>query len=306
VEERNIPAPIALFVYNRPEHTRRTVEALQGNLLAQESELFIFGEKPGKNSCQEIEEVRTYIKGIKGFKRVTIVERESGFGLDRAIIAGVTELIDQYGTVIVLEDDIVTSPYFLQYMNDALELYKENPDVMQIGGYMFPIDEEELPETFFCRSSFIWGWGTWKRAWDQFNPDLRQPIPALDSESILRFNLDGSFDYWGMLQDQRRNDGRNTWDILWYLTIFLHKGNCLFPSHSLTNNIGRDGSGSHNENSDRFDVTIWKKPVTYFEISIKENRNAVERIELFLKQSWSPSTKQSIRSRLEKIIRRFD
>ena len=296
-----MPAPIALFVYNRPWHTRRTVEALQGNLLAQESELFIFAEKPGKIDSKEIADVRAFITEIKGFKSVTIVERDSGFGLDPAIIAGVTEVINRYGTVIVLEDDIVTSPYFLKYMNDALEIYKDNPEVMHIGGFMFPIVVEDLPETFFCRSSFIWGWGTWKRAWDNFNPDLCQSIPAFDLKSISKFNLDGAFDYWEMLQNQRKIDGLNTWDILWYLTVFLHEGNCLFPFHSLTNNIGRDGSGSHKENSDHFEVAIWDKPITYFEKSIKENGNAVRKIEKFLTKTRPPSYKNCFR----KIIRIF-
>jgi hypothetical protein len=282
-----MPAPIALFVYNRPWHTKRTVETLQGNVLAQESELFIFGEKPGRKTSKEIEDVRTFIRGIKGFKSVTIIERESGFGLDPAIIAGVSELINRYGTVIVLEDDILTSPYFLQYMNDALLFYKDNPDVMHIGGYMFPISAEDIPETFFCRSSFSWGWGTWKRAWDYFNPDLSQSIPSLDPESIYKFNLDGTFDYWKMLQDQRKKNGQNSWDILWYLTVFLHEGKCLFPSRSLTNNIGRDGSGSHKEKSDAFDVAIWDNPITYFEESVKENSNAMRKIKTFLTQSQS-------------------
>lgn len=290
-----MPAPIALFVYNRPWHTKRTVEALQANLLAQESDLFVFGEKPGKKFYKEIEDVRTFIREITGFKSVTVVERESGFGLDRAIIKGVTDLINRYGTVIVLEDDILTSNYFLKYMNDALDLYKNNPTVMHIGGFMFPIDTEGLPETFFCRSSFIWGWGTWKRAWDNFNPDLCQTIPVLDLKSIQKFNLDGSFNYWTMLQDQRKRDGRNTWDILWYLTVFLHEGNCLFPSHSLTNNIGRDGSGSHKEKSDRFDVVIWDKPIIYFERSIEENNNAVRRIERYLAETRSRSFKDLFR-----------
>jgi hypothetical protein len=261
--------------------------------------LFIFGEKPGKKPCKEIEDVNNFIREIDGFKNVTIVEREAGYGLDRAIIAGVTELINRYNNVIVLEDDILTSPYFLKYMNDALELYKNTSEVMHIGGYMFPIAAEDLPETFFCRSSFIWGWGTWKRAWDDFNPDLCQPIPALDPESIYKFNIDGACDYWTMLQDQRSKNGRNTWDILWYLTVFLHEGNCLFPSHSLTNNIGRDGTGSHKEESDRFDVTIWDKPVTYFEKSVKENNNAVRKIEKFLTRTRSQSCKDWLR----KIIR---
>jgi len=281
VEENKIPAPIALFVYNRPWHTRRTVEALQKNFLAQESDLYIFGEEPGEKYSEQIEELRAYTRSISGFRTVTIVERESGFGLDRAVIAGVTELIDRYGEVIVLEDDVLTSPFFLKYMNDALELYKDWPAVMHVGAYMFPIEADDLPETFFFRGSFIWGWGTWKRAWDCLNPDLQQPIPALDSDMIYRFDMDGTFDYWKMLQEQRKKNGYNTWDILWYLTVFLRNGKCLAPSHSLTNNIGRDGSGSHKENSDCFEVQISNAVVSFFETSIEENCAATEALKRF-------------------------
>lgn len=281
MEEKKIPAPIALFVYNRPWHTRRTVEALQKNFLAQESDLYIFGEEPGDKYSEQIEELRAYTRSISGFRTVTIAERESGFGLDRSVIAGVTELINRYGEVIVLEDDVLTSPFFLKYMNKALELYKDRPGVMHVGGYMFPIETDSLPETFFFRCSTIWGWGTWKRAWNCLNPDLQQLIPILDSDVICRFNIDGTFDYWKMLQEQRKKDGYNTWDILWYLTVFLRDGICLLPSHSLTNNIGRDGSGSHKENSDCFDVPILNAEISYFETVIEENCAATEAIKRF-------------------------
>jgi len=277
-----IPAPIALFVYNRPWHTKRTVEALQRNLLANESELFIFGEEPCDKCSEQVEILRAYIKTVDGFRKVTIIEREKNFGLDRAVIAGVTDLINQYGQVIVLEDDVTTSPYFLKYMNDALERYRDIPEVMHVGGYMFPIDAECLPETFFFRCSHSWGWGTWKRAWDQLNPDLRQSLPVLDWDSVYRFNIDGTYDYWRMLIEQRKRSGHNTWDILWYLTVFLQDGKCLFPSISLTNNIGHDGSGSHMVNTDCFEVTISNKEILFFEKNIKENSNATEAIKRFL------------------------
>ena len=145
-------SPIILFVYNRPWHTRKTIEALQKNLLADQSDLVIYSDAPKRNSDeQKVTEVRNLIKTVKGFKNLIINERKENYGLARSIITGVTETIDKYGRVIVLEDDIITSKYFLKYMNEALEIHKSEDRVMHISGYMYPIDPLGLPETFFLK-----------------------------------------------------------------------------------------------------------------------------------------------------------
>ena len=173
-------SPITLFVYNRPWHTRQTVESLQKNELADESDLIVFsdGEKTGVRSQNpegiiinaddrrpttddRIKEVREYIKTINGFKSVRIVEREKNLGLANSIISGVTEVVNQYGRIIVLEDDMVTSPCFLRYMNDALDKYETDDRVICVHGYVFPIDE--LPGTFFIRGADCWGCDMEKR-----------------------------------------------------------------------------------------------------------------------------------------------
>lgn len=143
-------APIALFVYNRPEHTRRTLKFLKQNLLADESRLFIFsdGAKDG-NHLHEVAEVREIIKSVDGFKSVEVIERKTNLGLADSIIEGVSMLTGKYGKVIVFEDDLITSPYTLQYFNDALNCYQKEDKVMHIGAYMYPIETEGLPETFF-------------------------------------------------------------------------------------------------------------------------------------------------------------
>ena len=133
-------APIVLFVYNRPWHTRQTVEALQQNELANESELFIFSdEAKDEMATKHVNDIRDYIRTIDGFKNIEIIERDKNFGLAKSIISGVTEIINQYGTVIVLEDDLVTSPYFLQYMNDALVFYEKEDRVVSVMGYCSPV-----------------------------------------------------------------------------------------------------------------------------------------------------------------------
>jgi len=162
-------APIVLFVYNRPWHMRQTIEALQKNELAEVSELFIFSDGPKSEADKEkVLEVREYIKTIPGFKSVTLIKRERNIGLAQSIITGVTDVINRYGRIIVLEDDMVTSPYFLKFMNEALEFYKDAEKVVCVHGYIYPI-EAKLPETFFLRGADCWGWATWKRGWDLFD-----------------------------------------------------------------------------------------------------------------------------------------
>src|SRR5690348_17752623 len=106
-------APIALFVYNRPEHTRRTVEALRHNRLAGHSRLDVFADGPKVPGDANVAAVRAYIRGIDGFASVSIHEREANAGLARSIIDGVTRVCEECDRVIVLEDDMVTTPWFL-------------------------------------------------------------------------------------------------------------------------------------------------------------------------------------------------
>ena len=155
-------APVILFVYNRLWHTKQTVEALRKNEHAMNTDLFIFSDAPKNNiSAPAVEEVRKYIRGIGGFRSVSIVERDENFGLSKSIVDGVTSLCNEFGRVIVLEDDLVTSPYFLNYMNEGLNIYRHEEDVISIHGYVYPL-VENLPETFFFRGTDCWGWATGK------------------------------------------------------------------------------------------------------------------------------------------------
>src|SRR5450631_620851 len=174
-------APITLFVYNRPAHTLRTVEALRKNELASESDLIIFSDAPKKTeAAAAVREVREYIRTISGFHSVSIVERDKNWGLANSIIDGVTTVVNRYGRIIVLEDDLVTSPYFLHFMNKALDLYQDEPRVMQISGHIFPADVTAETDAVFLPMTTSWGWATWQRAWQYFDPT------AAGYESIKR------------------------------------------------------------------------------------------------------------------------
>lgn len=157
-----MPAPVALFVYNRPWHSRQTIEALQANALARETELYIFSDGPrAEADVKKVEEVRNYLRSVEGFQSVHIVESNVNKGLAKSVIAGVTNVLQTNSNIIVLEDDMVTSAFFLTYMNRALELYKNETDVISIHGYIYPV-KEALPETFFLKGADCWGWATWK------------------------------------------------------------------------------------------------------------------------------------------------
>jgi hypothetical protein len=240
-----IISPIILFVYNRPRHTKMTVEALQQNTLASQSELVIYSDGP-KNAehLSAVSEVRQYLRGIGGFKSVRIEESEVNRGLANSIIKGVTETVSRFGRVIVLEDDMITSKYYLEYMNNGLNIYENEEKVASIHGYIYPV-EKELRDIFFIRGADCWGWATWKRAWDFFENDGRKLLNELwDRKLIHEFDFSGTFPFSRMLKAQI--EGKNdSWAIRWYASAFLKDMLTLYPGKSLVFNTGCDGSGTH-------------------------------------------------------------
>jgi hypothetical protein len=288
-------APIVLFVYNRPSHTRQTVMALQKNELARESDLFIFSDAPKKPSADaDVQEVREYIKTVGGFKAVSIFEREENLGLANSIIDGVTRLCNEYGRVIVLEDDMVTSLHFLRYMNDALDLYEHEEKVISIHGYACPV-VEKLPTTFFLRGADCWGWATWKRGWDMFEPDGGKLLESLKSKHLEReFNFGGNYNYVGMLESQIK--GKNdSWAVRWYASAFLENKLTLNPGTSLVQNIGNDSSGTHCGTTEIFLVNLVDQRVSIGGIPIAESREARSAIAKFLKTTKGSLLQRAIR-----------
>jgi GT2 family glycosyltransferase len=237
-------APIALFVYNRPEHTRQTVEALQRNSASANSDLFVYSDAPKNVAANAgVQLVREYVAQISGFKSVYIIERPDNFGLAKSIIDGVTQLCDQYGCVIVLEDDLATSPHFIDYMNAGLDRYQDEDRVMQVAGYMFtgPLQVEE--DALLLPFISSWGWATWQRAWKHFDPQAAG-YERLKADKVLqrKFNLDGHYNYFKMLSRQQRGEV-DSWAVRWYLSVFLRQGLALYPRKTLVHNLGFDGSG---------------------------------------------------------------
>ena len=268
-------APILLFVYNRPEHTRRCIESLLKNSLASESPLFIYADGAKDSAQQEaVNEVRNYIRTIQGFQQITLMERSENWGLARNIIDGVTTQVNQYGKVIVLEDDLVVAPYFLQFMNDALEVYKDEPKVGHIQACDFTQDPD-LPDTFLIKWTGSWGWATWDSAWKHFNPNGKELLQELEERNLTRtFDFNGKYGFTRMLR--RQIEGKNnSWAIRWNASLFLKDILSLNVGRSLVQNEGFDGSGTNCGGGGLYASNLHLTPLSVTKISpIEENKEA--------------------------------
>lgn len=242
-------APVVLFTYNRPDHTRRALAALAANALAKDSDLYVYSDGP-KSEGQEdaIAAVRAVLSDVTGFKSVTVIEREKNHGLAANIVDGVTRLCEQNGRVIVLEDDLIASRQFLNFMNAALQHYADEDKVMQISGHSF-LDRSRSMVCPIMPMITSWGWGTWKRAWKHFDPNAFG-FEEIKKNRELRdsFDFGGAYPYFNLLKKQVGGEV-NSWAILWYLSVFMREGLVVFPPSTLIHNIGFDGSGTHCRNS---------------------------------------------------------
>ncbi|MCS6969213.1 MAG: hypothetical protein RMJ44_11110 [Cytophagales bacterium] len=256
-------APIALFCYRRPWHLQRTLEALQANAEASESVLYIFADGPKPNaSLQEkenVDAVRRIIRQQWNFKEVIIKEYEENQGLANSLVSGITQVVNKHEQIIVLEDDMVTSPYFLKFMNDALECYAHVPEVAAVTAYIYDIPH--LPETFFLNDPGCWGWATWRQAWQLFNPDGKQLAREIARQKrIEEFNYENTYPFYQMLIDQTKGKN-NSWAIRWYASVFLANKLALYPCKTLVENIGNDESGTHPGAEEFYRVQLHDQPI---------------------------------------------
>ena len=251
-------APIVLFVYNRPWHTKKTIEALKNNELAGESDLFIFADNTIDDKNKEsVDVVRSYVKTIDGFKSVNIVERETNFGLAKNVISGVTEVIDRYNKVIVLEDDIVCSRIYLSYMNKLLSYFQYNEKIYSVTGYTFPIKipAEYKYDVYFSLRASSWGWGTWKDRWEIVDWDVEDYDSFIMNPGHIKSFNNGGDDLTLMLRNQV--EGKiDSWSIIWSYTHFKNNSYCVYPTKSRLENIGADGSGIHTDRTKKYDVLL--------------------------------------------------
>lgn len=245
--------------------------------------MFLDGPKSDKDALQ-VSQVRDSAHTIKGFKSVTLIEMESNRGLADSIVGGVTKMLDTYSSVIVLEDDIVTSPCFLEFMNAGLEIYNSDPEVASIHGFIYTISN--LPETFFMKGADCWGWATWRRAWQAFCSDGKKLLSELEERSLINaFDHGGACANTQMLRDQVAglND---SWAIRWHASAFLRDMLTLHPGRTLVCNIGLDGSGTHcNQTQSHLMAEPSVLGVNVIRQSVTEDSVAVARFAQYLQSS---------------------
>ena len=240
-------APIILFVYNRPTLTQQTVQALQDNILASQSHLIIYSDGPHVKNDPDVAAVRSYIRTITGFKSIDIKERDKNYGLAKNIIEGVTATVNNHQKAIILEDDLITSKFFLQYMNDALAVYENDENVWSIGACNFFIDKASLTDSFFSPIPDTWGWATWKSRWDNFEENSEYLYKELERKNLKHsFNINGKYPFTHMLKQQ--SEGKiSSWAIRWQASAYLHNAYTLYPKYSLTRII-ESSQGTHQSN----------------------------------------------------------
>lgn len=238
--------PVVVFAYRRPDHLRNTLTSLMRCEGFEQSPVIVYCDGP-----RDIKETDAVMATRELARSMLGVHAEYHFsevnlGLSRSVIAGVSDVVGRFGRAIVVEDDLELTPLFLTFMNQALDHYANDESVFQVSGYMFDVPIlKDTPSALFLPFTVSWGWATWKRAWDQFDPQATG-WEALRTNKVLRrrFNLDGTYDYATMLMRQMAGL-RDSWAVRWYWTVFKVNGLVLFPPVSLVSNTGFDGSGTH-------------------------------------------------------------
>jgi hypothetical protein len=279
-------APIVLFCFNRPEHLRKTVEALQKNSLSSVSDLYIFSDGPrNQRDVHKVAAVREYLHGLSGFRTIRITEKQQNVGLANSVIAGVTEILQKHGRVIVMEDDLVCTTDFLDYMNKMLEEYKDAPSIFSVTGYLFPI---EVPKTYHLDVCSLprassWGWGTWLNRWEKANFNVPDFAEFMQNPAAKKSFMQGGEDMLPMLVKQRLGM-IDSWAIRWCYTHFKYQANCLYPVRSKIQSIGIDGQGTNVRFTNRFKTYMYDGTVTMpAETSLKVDATIQKGLQTFFR-----------------------
>lgn len=250
-------APVALFAFNRPDHTRRSLQQLARAEDFDQHHLAIFCDGPKGDMTPEIEATRSVVTEFAKTTGADVTVRERNLGLSASIRDGVTSLCDEHGAVIVLEDDLLVAPAFLNFMQQGLVAHEHESRVMQVAGYSPITPTQQRHDAFALPITTTWGWATWNRAWVACDWNAASEASVrLKADRALeeRFNFGGSYPYSRLMQDQAEG-ALDSWGILWWWHVFCQGGLVVYPSESLVTNAGMDGSGRHSRNRGRFAQT---------------------------------------------------
>lgn len=276
-------APIVLFTYNRLNHTKKTVDALRKNELASKTELYVFSDAPKiEKDKKAVQEVRNYLETIKGFKKIHIIKRDKNYGVANNLIEGITRVVNKKEKVIMVEDDDLVTKYFLNYMNDALNLYKNEKKVGAICGFT-PYFKSEMPETFFLNFFNSWSWGIWKDRWILFEKDGKKLLSEIQKNKLDEsFNVNNTYPFIRMLKNQIKGFN-DSWAIRLYASLFLSKKLILYPKKSLVENIGFDNTGIHCEGKNYAKTIVSRKKIKVEKIPLAQNKKAYKNLQRYFK-----------------------
>lgn len=283
------PAPVILFTYNRKDTFQNTVEALTKCSLSDKTELFIFSDGPKNKQDEElIKELRDYILQIKGFKKITWHFEERNKGLANSVIEGVSSVFKTKKKAIILEDDLVVSDNFLDYMNECLDFYEENKNIYSISGYSynFQIPSSYSYDTYFHLRNSSWGWATWSDRWNNCIWDRSYFLKAVKVKSHMNFMGAHCSDLPGMLVKYASNK-INSWSIRWTYYQFLNRGYTVYPVISKVKNIGFDERATHTKNEKRYLVEVDKSGKRSFNLSSEIDKDFLKYINGKFKQKFS-------------------
>jgi len=292
-------APIAVFTYNRLDLLKILINSLKKNSLSKNSIIYIFSDKwKNLSDKKKVMVVRNFINKISGFKKIIIILRNKNFGLAKNLISGINFVLKNNKKIIVLEDDLELSKNFLKYINNGLNIYKNNKKVASIHAWSLPINyKKSVPDFFFIRGADCWGWGTWKRAWKKFNPDGKELMNKIESQNLKKlFNFNNSFNYFKMLEDQVLQKN-NSWAIRWHASMFLENMFTLYPKISLVKNNGTK-CGTHS-NFDTLNLGknfTQEKYKSIFKKQVKEDVVVIKQIQYFYKSNYLFKIKEFLKN----------
>lgn len=293
--------PVLLFTYKRLDALKKTIEALSANELADQSDLYIFSDGPKTEKDQKpIQEVRAYLKTVKGFNNINIKASEVNKGLANSIISGVSEVMELSDKVIVMEDDLLTTSNFLMFMNKALSKYENEQKVFSVSGYSMNLNQDvnQPGETYFLNRGWSWGWATWKNRWEHVDWEMKDYESFKnDKNKKSEFAMGGS-DLNKMLRNQMEG-ALDSWAIRWFYHQLKVKGLTLYPTYSKVYNNGFDQLATHTTGSNSRYLPLLDEELSneiFFPKSIEISEGYQK---AFLKNM---SVKARIRSKIETIL----
>lgn len=300
-------APVILFVYNRPETLRKTLEALAANELADQTELFVYSDGPKESddsqALEKIKAVRALVRERNWCGSVTVIESEKNRGLANSIIEGVTKIVNQYTKAIIIEDDAVVSKYFLRFMNEALEKYKDDPKVLSIGSWNYFCDPSLLDDNFFFRFPDSIAWATFGRAWKLFESNSELALKKIvDTGKLHRFDGELNYPYFSNMLRLQSEGKISSWAIRWTATAIIHDMLSYFPRQTLSIHIGFGDDATHERTADyNSSLVLASRPQEVRKNSVIENATAITEWRKFVKSHFIP--RMTFLGRIKKIIR---